>query len=221
MTASPIIDLSRFRIVELSRPITPGREVRRLQIRPYRMYVGEIMHDVDMMSHVGTHVEAPSHYVDALPGDQKGADLAAIPAETWLGDAVFVDLSELAPGEAITPAHLERVGVRRGDIVLIGNSRATRREDVQHVRRDAAKWLADTGVKLVGFDDTAGIEEIFEALETMYTHRHLLSNGIPMIEMLVNLDQLRARRFFFIGLPYRVVGLDGWPIRALALEPLE
>ena len=52
----------------------------------------------------------------------------------------------------------------------------------------------------------------------MRLHVELLSRDIPMIEGLCYLDQLRERRFYFIGLPYRIVGCDSWPVRAIAIE---
>jgi kynurenine formamidase len=75
---------------------------------------------------------------------------------------------------------------------------------------------------MVGVDDSVQVEAPgnTSSLELMATHDYLLSNNIPIIERLCNLDKLRKRRFLFIGLPVNIVGLDSFPIRAVALELL-
>jgi arylformamidase len=40
---------------------------------------------------------------------------------------------------------------------------------------------------------------------------------VPIIENLVNLDQIGQARFTFIGLPLRIKGNTGSPIRAVAV----
>ncbi|RLI23484.1 hypothetical protein DRO58_09105, partial [Candidatus Bathyarchaeota archaeon] len=89
------------RVIDLSFKLHPGKEERRLEIRRFTYGAGEFMHDIDTMSHIGTHVECPSHYVDARYG-KKGADLSKIPVEAFLGEAVLVDLSDKAAREPVT-----------------------------------------------------------------------------------------------------------------------
>jgi kynurenine formamidase len=48
-------------------------------------------------------------------------------------------------------------------------------------------------------------------------HKILLSEHIPIIEGLTNLDQLVGRHFRFIALPLKIAGADGSPIRAIAV----
>jgi kynurenine formamidase len=208
------------RVVDLSLKLYPGREKRRLEIRRFSYIAGEYMYDIDTMSHIGTHVECPSHYVNARYG-VNGADLSEIPVEVFLGEAVFIDLSYKSAREPVTVEDLERAGVREGDIVLIGNSRFTG-EDSPYISPEAAKWLAENRVKMVGVDDSVQVEAPGNtgSLELMATHDYLLSNNIPIIERLCNLDRLGKRRFLFIGLPVNIVGLDSFPIRAVVLEPV-
>ena len=44
-----------------------------------------------------------------------------------------------------------------------------------------------------------------------------MGRGVPIIENLVNLDQVGQPRFTFIGLPLRIKGATGSPIRAVAV----
>ena len=52
--------------MDLSKVCHPGKEERRLEIRSYKVYAGEVMHEIDTMSHIGTHVEVPSHFIEPL-----------------------------------------------------------------------------------------------------------------------------------------------------------
>jgi kynurenine formamidase len=134
-----------------------------------------------------------------------------------MGEAVFVDLSSLAPKAPVTAEFVQGFGVREDDIVIMGNSKYTG-DDQNYLTNAAAKWLADTNIKLLGLDTTFKIEEFFEPLGNMKTHVYMMEKDIPLIEVMVNLDQLKERRFFFIGVPVAIVGLDAFPIRAIALE---
>jgi kynurenine formamidase len=49
----------------------------------------------------------------------------------------------------------------------------------------------------------------------------MLTNGIPVIEQVAHLEDLRKPRFFFMGIPPRMGGLDSFPIRAVAIEEQE
>ena len=53
---------------------------------------------VETFSHVGTHIDAPSHI---LPG---GKTLDEYPANTFWGTAWVLDVSKLGPGGLITPS---------------------------------------------------------------------------------------------------------------------
>jgi arylformamidase len=215
------------RIVDLSKTMVPGEAFgpvgtgkRRLEIRKFTYPPGEIMHQIDMESHIGTHVEAPSHYVDARY-KRKGKDIAQIPLEKLFGEAVLIDLEKFAPGQALTPECLTKVKVKRNEIVLIGNAKHDG-EGRPYISKEAARWLAEKGVKMVGIDDTVFPEEpqyLFKNLKKYYTHDYLLKNDIPLIEGLANLESLNCRRFFFIGFIAPIAGLEAFPIRAVAFVP--
>jgi kynurenine formamidase len=209
--------LNKGRVVELNKVLEPGKEQRRLEIRPYRVLAGEFMHDVDTMSHIGTHAEAPSHFLPALEEPQEGADIAAYPPEAWWGEAVFVDLAVLPAKGKVTVDFVKEHGVKAGDIVLMGNAKHEG-DDKISMTDEAARYLAETGIKLLAMDFSYNIEERFDTLENMKVHLELMGRNIPLIEGLAHLDELKERRCFFLGLPYRVKGCDAWPVRALAIE---
>jgi kynurenine formamidase len=46
----------------------------------------------------------------------------------------------------------------------------------------------------------------------------MLSNNIPIIERLTNLEELTKPRFLFFAFPPKMSGVDSFPIRAVAIE---
>ncbi|MBO3803401.1 MAG: cyclase family protein [Candidatus Brockarchaeota archaeon] len=212
------MDFSKYRVVDLSAEVVPGvlsgeRYVhgsgrRRFELRRF-VYApdGTFMNWVETETHVGTHVECPSHYLEG------GKDVSSLPLVTFMGEAVVVD-AKRKRAEPINPVDLESEGVREGDILLMFSGRSG--EDRPFIGTETAKWLVETRVKMVGVDDSIAVE----AKGSMATHEYLLGNDIPIIEGLCNLEELRRKRVLFIALPLRVRGLDSSWVRAVALEEL-
>ena len=116
------------KIIDLSHVIEPGKAGRKFTlemvgaetVNPNVIRLENqwyIMHNISMVSHIGTHIEAPYHILK----DQ--ADLAALPLETLMGPAVILDLRGRAPKSAIgiddvRSAADKAGGIRQGDIVF-------------------------------------------------------------------------------------------------------
>ena len=47
-------------------------------------------------------------------------------------------------------------------------------------------------------------------------HESLLGAGVPIIELLVNLDQVMGTPFELLALPLPIARMDGAPVRAVA-----
>lgn len=169
-----------------------------------------------MWSHVGTHMESPYHYL------RQGEDAAEIPLERVVGPCVLIDFTDKTVGEPITPEDLEARGadIREGDIVFIHtglshNYRTPRSHDRPYFTPRAIRWLTDKNISCLGVD-CSGIEKRDEPHQP--DHMLLFSHGIPLIEHLANLEQLRTRRFFVVAVPWRVHGLDASPVSVVAFE---
>ncbi len=170
--------------------------------------------------HAGTHVDAPYHFIE------DGPTIERVPPETLLGPAVVLDVTPyLTAGEPATAATLARVcaeekrSVERDSIALIrvwkGQWGEPGFHEAKGLDETGARWLLDRGVKAMGID-----LPYFEAdLSDMRrpVHMLVLGRGVPIIENLVNLDQIGRSRFTFIGLPLRIKGATGSPIRAVAV----
>lgn len=214
-----MIDLSGYRIVDLSQKMHPGiskvngeyvhgKEARRLELREFIFEPDKmLMNWVDTESHIGTHVEGPSHH------PQAERCLADLPIETFLGEAAVLKFDGMEPengfGRPILPKHLS--DVRKGDIVLMWSP--FEGEQCPFISPQAASYLRETGIKMLGIE---GIQ--LEAPDSMKSHEELLLNDIPIVEGLCNLGELRRERVLYVGLPVYIDGIDSSWTRAIAVE---
>ena len=212
--------LTGKRIVDVSCILHPGKEKRRLEIRDKTFpFDGSMYFDVDMMSHLGTHVEVPLHWFR-----KTGKDLVQMPVETFIGEAVLLNLVGEGPGTPITHDVLERAAKGRhveGRILILRSPGSTAPsadgpDTRPYITPDTARWLIEKKAKMFGLDDTVTPEKSPEIAKEI--HDLLMARDIPFLEVLTNLGQLKRDEFFLIALPLRVAGLDSSPVRAIAIE---
>jgi len=196
------------KLVDLSPELVPGKEDRRLAIREYVFDLDSTyMHDIDMMSHLGAHIEAPSHYKKHL------TDVSKLPLSRFIGQAVRLNVKSVGKARPILPEHIQKIsktGVKKNDILILYSPYFGK--DAPYISRALAEWMAKLPVKMLGIANSIGLEEP----KRMFTHDFLMRKDIPIIERIQNLDKV-PERFIFIGFPLRIKGLDSSPIRAVAL----
>ena len=178
--------------------------------------------------HCGTHVDAPLHFYDGALRSPAGGSVEALALEKLVGRAVMLDLVPLRGGPRepvgadMLAAAAARAGleVRRGDVVLLrcweGAWGGPGFFEALGIDGGGAAWLLERGVKSVGID----LPNLEGAIEPPFpAHEALLRPGVevPIVENLVGLDRLPARPFEFVGLPLKVRGATGSPIRAVGL----
>ena len=162
-------------------------------------------------SHAGTHVDAPFHFVAS------GATVDDLPLEILIGKARVVSVPVR---DAVTREHLEALDLRDDIRLLIKtrNSGALRQpaflEDYVYLTADAAMYLAQAGLKLVGID--------YLSIDPHPTadhpaHHTLLEAGVVVVEGL-DLSQVEPGEYEMMCLPLRVAGADGAPARVV-LKP--
>lgn len=205
-----------MRVVDITRRLKPGEPTnsygwkRRLELEriTFPGQAHQIAHDLTMNSHLGTHVEAPSHMLQGA-----GMNIADFGPETFIGDAVLAEVTQRAPRGSVSAMDLENAtagDVRAGDILLIWGRYPP--EERPSISLDAAKWIVAHRCKMIGFDSVDGIDQD--------AHDLILGSNIPMLEEIVHLDQVKSQRVFLVALPIPVVGLDACPVRAVILEEL-
>lgn len=205
--------VGHYRLVDLTLMLRPGKEKRRLEIRPFIFqHDNTTMHEVDTESHIGTHVEAPSHYT------MGGKELAGLPLDTFIGEGMVLRCSLDEPGQPIGPEQLQSAAeglVKPGDIVLLSCFPQFEGR-TSYLSPAGAIWLLEKQVKMIGFDNSL----LEDPPGKTTTHEIILKNDIPLIENLTNLDQVTGPRVLIIALPLFIAGLDSSPVRAIALEGL-
>ena len=210
-----------YKLIDLTHRLLPGREQYAVEIKPRGQPragpTGDIMHDVYLWSHSGTHVEVSRHfYAD-------GKDTGDFPPDAFVGPAILLDFRHKGVNEAITLEDVRRAGdVRVNDIVILWEGRDKQyrtksSHDRPYLDHEAAQWLIhDRKIRLLG-TDSSGFE--VRGVNTHPNHHLFFRPGVdvPVVECLCNLDRVPARRFFFMGLPIPVEGMDASPIRAVAM----
>src|SRR3954466_11265908 len=128
-------------------------------------------------THTGTHVDAPRHFFDAKPG------VDALPLDLLIGRARVIDLPYRG---AITEQHLSAAGLREDLRVLLRtpnsalwNSTDGFHSDYSYLTEEAARFLVEQGVKVIGVDYLA-VEQFHKAGAP--AHHVLLGSGLVIIE---------------------------------------
>jgi kynurenine formamidase len=171
--------------------------------------------------HGGTHTDAVSEF------EPSGPTIDQMPLEYFWGSAICVDLSGVSSARYIEPRDLESAvrksgqQIRRNDIFLMYTGHYDRnfdtdlwQTDYSGLSYDGAKWLAEQGVVNIGVDAPS-----IDHTKDLNFSGHLVCGeyGITNTENLCNLHCLVDRRFLFFGLPLKIRGGSGSPIRAVAL----
>lgn len=214
--------LAGKRIVDLTHVMLPGQEQYGLEVtqRGERHgATGDIMKEVFMWSHVGTHVEVPLHFYS------DGKDTADLPLGVFMGPAIRLDFRHKAKNEAITLDEVRAAGeIAVGDHVILWEGRedlyrTPASHDRPYITEEAVDWLlADRKVRLLG-TDSSGFE--VRGVSHHPNHTRFFREDAAVLECLRNLGAIRSQRFFLIALPLPVRGLDACPVRAIAIEDAE
>ena len=169
-------------------------------------------------AHTGTHVDAPAHFIE---GAKK---VESLPLDVLLGKVQVIEVPEdqLSIDEQFVRVNylqgLTRVLFKTRNSRFWGELNAGFREDFTYLELDAAKYLAQAGVKLVGIDYLS-IEQFGQ--KNHPTHLVLLTEGVVIVEGL-NLSEVAAGEYELICLPLKVSSGkgDGAPARVV-LRTLE
>jgi arylformamidase len=162
-------------------------------------------------SHTGTHLDAAHHFIDG------GQTVDELPLDILIGPCRVVEIPDVL---AIGAAELRQAGIEGETRVLLktrNQSLLAREEFVEefaHVTGDGARYLVETGVRLVAIDYLS--IEAFDADEP-HAHRTLLEQEVVVVEG-VDLREVPAGRYELICLPLRIAGIDGAPLRAVLRE---
>ena len=171
-----------------------------------------------LFNHGGPHVDAPNHLER---GDTRGIDSYNL--ESLVGPIRLVDVRGSSADQRVNMSELKAAGVVRGDIVIMltGYIAPVKRDELPSIRalsKEAAEYLASIPVRAFGTDSlSVDVWGLGGLPYEQSVHHVFLAHGIPIVEQLTNLEALIATHgSVFVGLPLKVKGGDGSPIRAAA-----
>jgi kynurenine formamidase len=239
-----IVDLTqplsdRTPVIRLPEPFanTPGfklRELSRYDERGPAWYWNAF----EAGEHVGTHLDAPVHWVSGKDGD----DVARIPLTKLVGPAVVLDKTQSAAADPdyllsvddIRAFEREHGAVPEGGWLLYRTGWDARAHDQQSflnaddggphtpgIDVECARYLADTtplvgiGVETVGTD--AGAAHGFDP--PFPCHHFVLGAGKYGLTQLANLAELPPTGSVLVVAPLKIEAGSGSPVRAFALAP--
>ena len=204
-----IIDISVPLVAGM--PVWPGdSDVRLVPVR--RMAAGDKnnLSRLDCGVHTGTHVDAPWHFLD------DGSTVEQLPLDVMMGEAFVAYLAEV---DVITAETLARLMLPEGTMRLLLRTRNSElwetgvtefRKDFVALTSDAAQWLVDAGIRLIGVDYLS----VHRYGDGPLTHQILLRAGIVIVEGL-NMSGVAAGKYELICLPLCLDGAEGAPARAV------
>jgi len=196
-------------------PYVPGTEPPVFS-RPFTLAShGFTEQKITLLTHSGTHMDAPAHILEA------GPTLEQLGLPHFIGRAAVLDLTCLA-GKIIALDDMLpfRQRLDGKDFVLLrtgwseqwGNAAYFR--DYPVLAEPAAQWLAGFQFKGIGVDAIS-----FDAHDStaLPIHHVFLERNIVLIENLASLEKIPADEFLFCALPLKITETDGAPVRAIAL----
>lgn len=224
------IDLSRT-ILPMQEPISPETLARGVMeeglvwpIETYDSFVDDtVCQYVKLKTHVKTHVESPWHL------DKKGVKLSDFKLEHFVGRMVHLRF-DVPERTTITREMVEKADagdIKKGDIVCVSttvpegiNPEAEHEKKFPVFSGEATKYLFAKGIKAFALDCSFELGKVSDGIRP---HDYLLKNGIPLIEMLTNLDKLSQKVCYMIAIPgmIKIQGLDSSTTPVLAIEGLE
>ena len=225
-----IIDLSQELFTGM--PVFPGMPEVNITMHvsheewddiPESDVISPAVNRLELGEHTGTHVDSISH----MARQYRAQSIDRMSLAMFYTEGICLDLSHKGLRELIEPEDLQLaltgadLEIKQGDTVLLYTDhyrRAFGTENWHHgpgISAEAARWLGVQKIAAFGVETMApGVLKV----SNKAVHHICGELGFTHYENLINMNQLIGRgRFRFIGLPLRIRGGTGSPVRAIAV----
>lgn len=177
---------------------------------------GYNLSNVHIGSQSGSHVDAPYHFCN------EGITIDKMDLGYCMGNALVIDASYKKEQEEITLAEVQQyeTQIKEVDMVLFRTDwyRFVGEEKFflhPYLSKEAGEYLLANGIKTVAIDAI----NIDKTGGTVFPIHDMYAAESGLIaENLANFDEIDFPEPFVIFLPLRLVGVDGSPVRAAAVE---
>lgn len=198
-----LIDLS----VPLNKntPVYPGDKQSEILLTAMIKNNGYENHYICISTHVGTHMDAPSHMIES------GKSINALPLDKFTGRGVCIEVKNSKFDLDV----IRKTRIEEGDIVFFCTSMSEKYHLPEYftqypaVPESIANYLVEKKVKALGVDMCSPDHAPFAV------HKTLLKENIVIIENLTNLKSVLGKEFTVYAFPLNVA-LDGSPLRVVA-----
>jgi arylformamidase len=212
MTKPKIIDLSWTITPDM--PLFPGDPA--IEVKRLRSVLSDGYQITTWQSgmHVGTHLDAPSHFLEG------GGDVEGIALEKVVGPATVIHpevVDSIISTASIVKAY--QAEAVKTSILLVNTGWETQRHHPRYFTEfygfepSLLAFLTANQITTLGVDMPS---VKFGTADFSGIHQALLSQGIVIIENLVHLDSVPSGSLF-VGAPLKLSNFDGSMIRAFAL----
>lgn len=163
---------------------------------------------LDFGAHAGTHVDAPFYlFNDKWKSDE-------IPFDILMGDCQVLDLTYVKDTIELLDIKNHEIKSKRILLKTKNSFDLMEKYNPDHIAlsEEAAKYLRDIGVQLIGFD-----YQSFERNGENNIHRIFMEKNIIALDNL-RLKGTEEKTYKLICLPIKVTGIDAAPARAILFE---
>ena len=181
---------------------------------------GRMSNKVSLGTHTGTHVDAPLHFIE------NGLSIDKVDLNVLVGPAKVIDMTHKGSYSKITVEDLEKLNVKieKGDRVVIKTGWDKHWQTTEYYKsypcftEEAAKWLVDKGVILLGLDTPSPDDPQAKTEPGVGSpiHTIFLSNNLILCEYMTNLSDL-PENIFICALPLKLKNGDAFPARVIAI----
>jgi kynurenine formamidase len=174
---------------------------------------------ISCCNHLGTHLDAPSHFL------AQGLTVEELPLSALIGPALILDLSPCVERGRIEPEDIKaRLPKEHPERIILRTGWAERFDSGGYfegfpvLSLEAARYLAGLKIRLLGMDTPS--PSPFDDPDHLI-HKALLGEGIVIVEGLRRLEDIPGNTFEIVVLPLPIQGASGSPCRAVARVRLD
>ncbi len=197
-------------------PIYPGDPEPNIEVATTIENEGYNLSGVYVGTQTGTHVDAPYHF------SNNGATIDQMELDFFFGEAVVVRVTNKKAQEEITMEDMKPYmdKITEGTIVLFNTNwykKLGSDEFFEHpyVSGEVAEYLVNQGVRFICIDtinaDKTGGTEF--PVHDLFSEKRLMIG-----ENMAYFDQIDFDNVVIAAFPLKIVGTDGSPVRAVAME---
>lgn len=200
---------------------------------------GWAIEKLEMITHNGTHLDAPYHHHSTMDGGKRAITIDEVPLEWCFQPGVKLDFRHFEDGYLVTARDIEdelkRIGheLQPLEIVVVNTAAGAAYGQPDYLNkgcgmgREATLWLLERGVRITGTDGWSW-DAPFSFTSKRYAktgdgsivwegHRASMDIGYCHMEKLTNLDQLPPTGFRISCFPFKIRAASAGFIRAVAI----